>query len=82
MKADLPKKIYYSRPSIILNLDNEYMTFTFMEEIKRLYDASGDDLPKRHYYNKFVRDLKHWAEQYVDFMHYTIPLHGKDYDKY
>lgn len=31
-------------------------------------------MPKRHYYNRFVRDFKNWTEKYVDFMHYTVPL--------
>jgi len=31
-------------------------------------------MPKRHYLNRFVRDMKDWTEQYVDFMHYTVPL--------
>lgn len=34
MEAQLPKKIYQSRPSLILNIDNEYMTFLLMDEIK------------------------------------------------
>lgn len=34
MQADLPKKIYQSRPNLILNVDNEYMTFLLMDEIK------------------------------------------------
>ena len=34
MEAQLPKKIHQSRPSLILNIDNEYMTFLLMDEIK------------------------------------------------
>lgn len=34
IEAQLPKKIYQSRPSLILNIDNEYMTFLLMDEIK------------------------------------------------
>ena len=34
MDAQLPKKIYQSRPSLILNIDNEYMTFLLMDEIR------------------------------------------------
>jgi len=31
MEIDLPKRIYQSRPDLILNIDNEYMTFLLME---------------------------------------------------
>lgn len=31
-------------------------------------------MPKRHYLNRFVRDMKDWSERYVDYMHYTVPL--------
>jgi hypothetical protein len=33
-EANLPKKIYQSRPDLILNIDNEYMTFMLMDDIK------------------------------------------------
>jgi hypothetical protein len=35
MEAQLPKKIYQSRPSLIMNVGNEYMTFMMMEELLR-----------------------------------------------
>ena len=42
MEAQLPKKIYQSRPSMILNLGNEYMTFLMMEELNRkLYQSDS-----------------------------------------
>ena len=34
MSVELPRKIYQSRPDLILNIDNEYMTFMLMDEIK------------------------------------------------
>lgn len=58
MKVDLPKRIYNSKPSVILNIDNEYMTFKLMDDIKKYYIHNANELPKRHYYNRFVRDLK------------------------
>lgn len=41
MQAELPKKIYQSRPNLILNVDNEYMTFLLMDEIKKFYQNSA-----------------------------------------
>jgi len=32
-EAELPKKIYQARPSVILSIDNEYVTFKMMERI-------------------------------------------------
>ena len=34
MEVDLPKKIYQARPNLVLNIDNEYMSFMLMEEFK------------------------------------------------
>lgn len=45
MEADLPKKIHQGRPSLILNIDNEYMTFMLMDEIKKYYTNSALELP-------------------------------------
>jgi uncharacterized protein VirK/YbjX len=32
-KVDVAKRIYQARPSVILNIDNEYITFNLMEDI-------------------------------------------------
>ena len=80
--ANLPKKIYQSRPSLILNIDNEYMTFLLMDDIKNFYGKSAIDMPKRHYLNRFVRDFRQLTEKYVDHMHYTVPLTCATADKY
>ena len=42
---DLPKRIYQSRPNLILNIDNEYMTFMLMDEIKKQYLNSSVAMP-------------------------------------
>jgi hypothetical protein len=34
MRSELPRRIYQSRPDLILNIDNEYMTFMLMDELK------------------------------------------------
>ena len=41
----LAKKIYQSRPDLILNIDNEYMTFMLMDEIRKYYKNSALDMP-------------------------------------
>lgn len=38
------------------------------------YLNSGVAMPKRHYLNRFVRDMRNFTEKYVDFMHFTVPL--------
>lgn len=34
MNIELPKRIYQSRPDLVLNIDNEYMTFLMMDELR------------------------------------------------
>lgn len=34
MEHNLPKHIHQNRPSVILNIDNEYMTYMLMDEIR------------------------------------------------
>ena len=33
MEANVPKRIYQSRPNLVLNIGNEYMTMMMMEEL-------------------------------------------------
>ena len=50
------------------------MTFLLMDELRKYYRNSAINMPQRHYLARFVRDMRHWSEKYVDFMHYTVPL--------
>lgn len=82
MAQEATKRIYQTRPDLILNIDNEYLTFMMMEQVRDFYKGSSVKMPKRHYLNRFVRDFRDWTEKYVDFMHYTVPLRtgaGGDY---
>lgn len=60
MASDVVKRIYQSRPDLILSIDNEQLTFMMMEEIKKYYKNSALDCPKRHYMNRFVKDFHQW----------------------
>ena len=31
-------------------------------------------MPARHFHNRFIKDYKHWAAKYIDFVHYTLPI--------
>jgi len=37
MNQKVCKKIFQSRPSLVLNIDNEYMTILLMDELRRYY---------------------------------------------
>ena len=74
MRSEVPRKIHQSRPDLILNIDNEYMTFLLMDELRKFYRNSAVAMPQRHFLARFVRDMRNWSEHYVDFMHYTVPL--------
>jgi hypothetical protein len=82
MEAQLPKKIYQSRPSMILNLGNEYMTFLMMKELSPFYERSAIQKPKRHYMDRFVRDMRSWHEKHLDSMHHSVPLRAPTQDGY
>eukprot|EP00347_Sterkiella_histriomuscorum_P003435 403364304 len=73
-RVDVGKKIYQARPSVVLNIDNEYITLKMMEDLSKHYKNSANDLPQRHFHNKFVKDYKQWALKYLDFVHYQIPM--------
>jgi len=74
MEKNVPKKIYQSRPSLVLNIGNEYMTFMLMEEFAKYYKNSPLQMPQRHTFTRFARDLKEFSRQYVDYAHFTVPL--------
>lgn len=72
-ESDYIKHIYRHRPSVVLSFDNEYFTFKFMEKLNSFYVNSGVTRPQKHYYNRFIRDMRPFHEQYIDYMHYTVP---------
>lgn len=74
MEKDVPKKIFQTRPSLVLNIGNEYMTMQLMSELKKFYDASPLDMPSRQIFTRFVRDLKEFTLPMIDYCHYTVPL--------
>ncbi len=39
-------------------------------------------MPKRHFVDRFVRDMRTWNEKHVDFMHFTVPLRAPVQDGY
>jgi len=45
-----------------------------MDHIRKFYANSAVDMPQRHYFNRFVRDMRQWSMKYVDHMHFTTPL--------
>jgi hypothetical protein len=57
----------------VLSFDNEYFTFKFMERLNKFYHNSGVTRPQKHYHNRFIRDMRPFHEEYVDYMHYTVP---------
>jgi len=58
MDQKVCKKIFQRRPSLVLNIDNEYMTFLLMDELRRFYANSAVDMPQRHYLNRFTRHFR------------------------
>lgn len=73
-EKNIPKKIYQSRPHLVLNIGNEYLTFQMMEQLAKYYKHSSLDMPSRHLLTRFVKDLKEFSLKYVDFCHYTVPI--------
>jgi hypothetical protein len=45
MDQELPRKIFQARPDLIMNIDNEYMTFMMMDHIRKFYKNSSVDMP-------------------------------------
>ena len=39
-------------------------------------------MPKRHFVDRFVRDMRVWNEKKIDFMHFTVPLKAPTQDGY
>lgn len=39
-------------------------------------------MPKRHFLDRFVRDMRTWNEKHIDHMHFTVPLQAPTQDGY
>lgn len=55
-ESNLVKRVHQSRPSVILALDNEYLSMKFFEDLNE-YEKGVVSRPKRHFYGRFVKDL-------------------------
>lgn len=84
-RVEVARRIYHARPSLVLAIDNEQIAFHINDQLKGetflyinhligFYQNSANDLPKRHFHNRFIKDYKQWATNYLDFVHYTIPI--------
>ena len=31
-------------------------------------------MPQRHYFTRFQKDMKQWAQKYIDYIHFTTNL--------
>lgn len=74
MDGAVPKRIFQARPSLVLNIGNEYLTMMLMEELKKYYDHSSLSMPQRQIFTRFVRDMKQFTLPTIDYCHYTVPL--------
>lgn len=45
MEQDLPKRIYQSRPNLVLNIGNEYLSTLLMEKLASYYKNSALTMP-------------------------------------
>lgn len=73
-ETDVARRIYQSRPDLVLNIGNEYITRNMMGDLAKFYTNTALNAPKRHFLTRFVRDLKEDALNEIDFCHYTVPL--------
>lgn len=73
-EQDFVKKIYQARPSLVLNIDNEFMTLNMMDQLQSFYKNTGSDIPSRHYFTRFGKDMQQWATKYLDYIHFTTNL--------
>ena len=74
MGQSICKKIFQQRPSLVLNIDNEYMTFLLMDELRRYYANSSVDMPQRHFVTRFSRHIRQWMMKFIDVAHSTTSL--------
>lgn len=72
-QSDFVKRVFLARPAVVLNINNEYLTQKISEELQQYYRGVVER-PARHFYGRFVKDMKQWNLQHIDFMHYTIPI--------
>ena len=70
---NIGRKLFNHEPSVILSVDNEFMMFQVMDELQKYYAGSSVPRPQRHFYSRWVKDMRQFHLKTFDFMHYTIP---------
>lgn len=81
-EAEVPKRIFQSRPNLVLNIGNEYLTTELMTQMKEFYGNTALPMPKRHFLTRFGRDFKERHREAIDFCHFTVPLYTANANGY
>jgi hypothetical protein len=71
--GSVARKVFKHEPGAVLSVDNEYMMFNAMDQLGKYYAGSSVNQPKRHFYSRWVKDMRQFHLKHFDFMHYTIP---------
>jgi len=71
---EVMEKLYIKRPSFILSLENELLTWKVFNRFAYLYQGGGLAMPKRHFYYRLINYYRQPDEEKLDYIYYTIPI--------
>eukprot|EP00826_Nyctotherus_ovalis_P050039 TRINITY_DN6093_c0_g1_i19.p1 TRINITY_DN6093_c0_g1~~TRINITY_DN6093_c0_g1_i19.p1 ORF type:complete len:286 (-),score=75.05 TRINITY_DN6093_c0_g1_i19:691-1548(-) len=78
-KDEVMDKLYLQRPSLLLSLENELLTWKVFERFAYLYRGGSLPMPKRHFYYRFINYYRQDYEPKLDYIYYTLPIEPNTY---
>lgn len=79
---DLVQKIQNYRPSLVLTLDHDILSFKIHKQVAQAYKSSSLVKPKQIHYGRFINRYAPYQLDYLDHVLYTIPIEPRDWNKF
>ncbi|CAG9322498.1 unnamed protein product [Blepharisma stoltei] len=81
-KNQIIDKIAGFRPSVVLTLDHDQLSFRIHRQIAQLYGKTNLSRPKQVHYGNFVNKYQPYQLSYLDHVLYTMPLEPINWNKF
>lgn len=81
-KERIIERIRRHRPSLVLTLDHDILSFRIHRQLSELYKASSLPRPKQAHFGRFVNRYKPYQLDYLDHAFYTIPIPERNWNQF
>jgi len=79
-KNNIVEQIQQHKPSLVLTIDHDILSFKIHRQISDLYKVSATSKPKQVHYGRFCNRYKPYQLDYLDHVLYTNPIEKSNWN--